>query len=211
MPGRLVTDFVQPLRTVSVLGILVLSLACNKAADAEKPRDVAGQSNRITRESGGSPASVKPRGTPAKQSARSNKHTVAPAQRAEEPAAARSSAATVATPVDIPPQSSSTTYLARALATLSAGGGCAADPGRAFVVLSKTDAFLKADATSLRLATIGPGVRVNGIAAEGEWRLVRFADAVWGERAAYVRCSTLELAASNTTTDIASGAGPNVN
>src|SRR4029450_364410 len=65
------------------------------------------------------------------------------------------------------------------------------------VVLRNTDAFMKADASSLRLTTIGAGMRVNGIAAEGEWRLVRFPDAIWGERAAYVRCSFLELATLN--------------
>jgi hypothetical protein len=70
---------------------------------------------------------------------------------------------------------------------------------------------MKADPSSLRLATIGAGVRVNGIAAEGEWRLVRFADAIWGERAAYVRCSVLELAPLNITNSNGSLDGsPNV-
>jgi len=64
---------------------------------------------------------------------------------------------------------------------------------------------MKADASSLRLATIEAGVRVNGLAADGEWRLVRFPDAAWGERAAYVRCSVLELAPFNATD---SGAPP---
>jgi len=58
---------------------------------------------------------------------------------------------------------------------------------------------VKGDASSLRLATIDAGMRVTGIAVEGEWRLVRFPDAVWGERAAYVRCSVLELAPLNVT------------
>jgi hypothetical protein len=91
------------------------------------------------------------------------------------------------------------TEFARAVATLSAGGGCGPNADRAFVVLRSTDAFMKADASSLRFATIDAGMRVTGIAAEGEWRLIRFPDAVWGERAAYVRCSILALAPLNVT------------
>jgi len=67
---------------------------------------------------------------------------------------------------------------------------------------------MKADASSLRLTTIGAGVRVNGIGAEGEWRLVRFPDAIWGERAAYVRCSFLELATPTSTSLNASSDAP---
>ena len=65
---------------------------------------------------------------------------------------------------------------------------------------------MKADTSSLRLATIGAGVRVNGITAEGEWRLVRFPDAIWGERAAYVRCSVLELATPTSSLNASSDA-----
>jgi hypothetical protein len=56
---------------------------------------------------------------------------------------------------------------------------------------------VRADANSQRLATIAAGVRVNGIASQGDWRLVLFNDGIWGQRAAYIRCSELELGASD--------------
>ena len=54
---------------------------------------------------------------------------------------------------------------------------------------------MRADAKSERLATIAAGVRVNGVASQGDWRLVVFNDGIWGQRAAYVRCSELGLGA----------------
>jgi hypothetical protein len=54
---------------------------------------------------------------------------------------------------------------------------------------------VKADANSQRLATIAAGVHVNGVASDGDWRLVLFNDGSWGQRAAYVRCSELGLGA----------------
>jgi hypothetical protein len=87
------------------------------------------------------------------------------------------------------------TNAVRAVAKLSAGGGCNSD-ARAFVVLRNTDAFVTADAKSQRLATIPAGAHVNRVASEGDWRLVTFNDGVWGQRAAYVRCSELELGGS---------------
>ncbi len=63
------------------------------------------------------------------------------------------------------------------------------------MVLRDTDAFVAADANSQRLATIAAGARVNGVASQGDWRLVLFNDGIWGQRAAYVRCSELGLAA----------------
>jgi hypothetical protein len=65
------------------------------------------------------------------------------------------------------------------------------------VILKGSDAFMKANTSSQRLATIAAGSRVVGILADGDWRLVRFTDPVWGERAGYVRCSALELASPN--------------
>jgi len=136
---------------------------------------------------------------PSKRSAQSGNAGAAPARRSEEPEAVASNEAAVDVPIDVAPPSRSTTEFARAVAALAAGGGCGPNARRAFVVLRSTDAFVKGDASSLRLATIEAGMRVTGIAAEGEWRLVRFPDAVWGERAAYVRCSVLELAPLNIT------------
>jgi Peptidase family M48 len=189
----------QWLRVVSVLGILILYSACNKAPDAESPRGLTGDVTRIKREPARSQAPAKPGATPATRIAHSRNAGDAPVRRPEESEAAGSSEAVVETPIVISPPNSSITELARAVATLSGGGGCGPNAHRAFVVLRNTDAFVKADSSSLRLATIEAGVRVSGIAAEGEWRLVRFPDAIWGERAAYVRCSVLELAAPNTT------------
>ena len=60
-------------------------------------------------------------------------------------------------------------------------------------MLRETDAFVRADAKSQRLATIAAGVRVNGVASQGDWRLVLFNDGTWGQRAAYVPCSELGL------------------
>ena len=114
---------------------------------------------------------------------------------AEQPVAPPPSEVVVEKPVVTPPPSVPTlANAARAVARLSAGGGCNSD-ARAFAVLRDTDAFVRADANSERLATIAAGVRVNGIASQGEWRLVLFTDGIWGQRAAYVRCSELGVGA----------------
>ena len=197
------------LHGISVLGILVLVSACNRAPDAENPRDVTSKATHVTRAMPRAASAAKPSRAAAKRLAPTA--TVGAAvRRSEEREPVAPNEADVHTPTNAPPPSP-VTELARAVATLSAGGGCAPNSHRAFVVLRNTDAFMKADPSSLRLATIGAGVRVNGIAAEGEWRLVRFADAIWGERAAYVRCSVLELAPLNITNSNGSLDGsPNV-
>jgi Peptidase family M48 len=200
----------QSLRVVSVLGILILYSACNSVPDAEHPRDVTSRVTRIKRETA-RPQTPGKTAAPPKRITHSGSTGAPPVPRSEERGAARADEAVVNTPVDAPPPSSSMPELVRAVATLSAGGGCGPNAHRAFVVLRNTDAFMKADASSLRLATIEAGVRVNGIAAEGDWRLVRFPDAVWGERAAYVRCSVLELAPLNITSlKASSDPSPNV-
>jgi Peptidase family M48 len=201
----------QSLRVVSVLGILILYSACNRARDAENPRDITSKVTRIKRETARSQGAAKTGPAPAKRIAHSGNAGAAPVRRSEEREAARPDETVLETPVNTPPPSSSIKDLARAVAILSAGGGCGPNARRAFVVLRNTDAFVKADASSLRLATIEAGVRVNGITAEGEWRLVRFPDAIWGERAAYVRCSVLELAAPGTARpDDSSNSSPHV-
>jgi len=116
-----------------------------------------------------------------------------PARVAEQPLASPPTEVVVDKPViTAPPSVTVLANAARAVARLSAGGGCNSD-ARAFVVLRDTEAFVKADANSQRLATIAAGVRVNGIASQGDWRLVLFDDGIWGQRAAYVRCSELGL------------------
>jgi peptidase M48-like protein len=189
---------------VSALGIVVLISACHRAPESETPRDVTSNAARAKRTMPQSAA--KPRRA-AKRVEPSTTVGAASVQRPEEREPAVPNEAIAHTPVTaLPP--SSVTELARAVATLSAGGGCGSNAHRAFVVLRNTEAFMKADPSSLRLATIEAGVRVNGIAAEGEWRLVRFADATWGERAAYVRCSVLELAPLNIADSRSSVDGP---
>lgn len=197
----------RSLRVVSVLGVLILWSACHRAPDAEHPRDITSNGTRIKRNTARAQAPAKT-AAPAKRVARGGHTGAAPVRGSEEREAARSDDAVVDTHVNVPPPSSSMPELARAVAMLSAGGGCRPNAHRAFVVLRNTDAFMKADASSLRLTTIGAGMRVNGIAAEGEWRLVRFPDAIWGERAAYVRCSFLELATPTSTSLNASSDAP---
>ena len=186
------------LRVISVLGVLVVCSACNRAPAAEHPPDTR-KATPIKRETPRSQTPAQIVRVPSKRIAQSGNAGAAPARRSEEPKAVASNEAAVDAPIDVAPPSRSTTEFARAVAALSAGGGCGPNARRAFVVLRSTDAFVKGDASSLRLATIDAGMRVTGIAVEGEWRLVRFPDAVWGERAAYVRCSVLELAPLNVT------------
>ena len=188
-------DSVRFLRAVSVIGVLVSSSACNRVPVAEDARDVTSIATHSKRASAPARTSAKTARASAKRVAPSGNAGAAPARQPQEHRAVASAETPAAdTPINVPPPSRSITELARAVATLSGGGGCGPNAHRVFVVLRSTDAFLKADASSLRLATIEAGVRVNGMAADGEWRLVRFEDPAWGERAAYVRCSVLELA-----------------
>ena len=182
------------------MGILIVFSACHRAPEAEHAQhagDITSTptpSKRATAARAQTPAKT---AAPAKRVAHTGNTGVAAMRWSEERETATSAEALVVPPVTVPLPASPMPELARAVATLSAGGGCGPNVHRVFVVLRNTDAFMKADASSLRLATIGAGVRVNGIAAEDEWRLVRFPDAIWGERAAYVRCSVLELATPN--------------
>ena len=199
------------LRGISAVGVLVLVSACNRAPGADNAHAVTSKATHVKRAMPRTQSAAKPGRPVAKRMAPSATVDLAPARRSEEREPVTPNEAVVQTPINAPPPSP-VTELARAVATLSAGGGCGPNARRAFVVLRNTDAFVKADPASLRLATIGAGVHVNGIAAEGEWRLVRFADAMWGERAAYVRCSVLELAPLTITNPNGSLDGsPNVN
>jgi hypothetical protein len=193
------------LRGVYALGIVVFCSACHRAPGAEDNGDVTGNAAPIKRAVPLAQSPTKPGRAPAKRMAHNATTGAAPVRRSDEREAAAPNEAVVQSPINTPPPISSVAELTRAVATLSAGGGCGSNVHRAFVVLRNTDAFMEADPSSLRLATIGAGVRVNGIAAEGDWRLVRFADATWGERAAYVRCSVLELAPLNIADSTSSG------
>src|SRR5262245_2611516 len=208
MPRRSYTGSVRFLRIVSMLGLLISYPACNRAPVAESARDVAGTVTPGKRATAPSQP-AKPGRTPAKRVADGGNDGSALVRRSEERETVASTEPVVETPINVPAPNRSITELARAVATLSDGGGCGPNAQRAFVVLTSTDAFMKADASSTLLATIEAGARVNGITAEGEWRLVRFPDATWGERAAYVRCSVLELPPF-TTTDRSADPSPSV-
>jgi hypothetical protein len=196
--------------------MVLLYSACNTtpAPEAEKPRyqftadklgntlrldTVTGEVTRIKLEATRPKGPAKRRTVPQKSTVRSEERAATAVRSSEKPEESRSTGAAAEAAVATPVPSGSIIQLTRALAILSGGAGCGPDAHRAFAVLKNTDVFLKADPSSLRLATIGANVRVNGIAAEGEWRLVRFTDAIWGERAGYVRCSVLELARSTAT------------
>ena len=199
------------LRGVAVLGILVLCSACNRAPATDNPGNVTSKATPGKRATTRAQPPAKSGRAPAKRMANGGTVGAPPVRRSEPRDAVAPNEAVVQPPINTPPPTS-VTELARAVATLSAGGGCGPNAYRAFVVLRNTDAFMKADASSLRLAAIGAGVRVDGIAAEGDWRLVRFADALWGERAAYVRCSVLELAPLNIADSKSTGdSSPNAN
>src|SRR5215813_10488625 len=164
----------QWLRVISVVGPIVLCSACNKVPGRDNPPDVPRDVTHITRDTARSQASAKTVRAPAKRMAHSETVGAAPVRGPEDHEAVVSKEVVVPAPIDIPPPNNSITELARAVATFSAGGGCGPNADRAFVLLRNTDAFMKADASSMRLATIGAGVRVKGVAGEGEWRLVRF-------------------------------------
>jgi hypothetical protein len=213
----------QRLGVIALLSTVFLYSACNMtpAREAEKPRyqftaDKLGNTLRLDTVTG-EVTRIKPEGTrpnrpakrrtvPQKSIERTEERAAAAVGSSEKPEESRSIAAAAEPAVPTAVPNSSVVQLNRALAILAGGSGCGTDVHRAFVVLKDTDAFLKADRTSLRLGTIGANVRVNGIAAEGEWRLVRFTDATWGERAGYVPCSVLELVrsiATNPSTPVA--------
>ena len=59
------------------------------------------------------------------------------------------------------------------------------------VVSTTADVFLRTNQSGSPIMRLTDGMRVTGLATEGEWLLVRFNDQAWGERAAYVRCSNL--------------------
>ena len=200
------------LRGVFLVSVLFCCFACNRTStpEAQKPRyqitiDKRGNTLRVDTLTG-ERTRIQPQSTAAKGCAKS---VTAPPKRSvpagePETAAVRPSEApgtspSIETAPDAAPTADPTriTELSRAVANLSGGAGCGPDARRAFVMLKSSDAFMKGNASSQRLATIAAGARVIGILAEGDWRLVRFTDPVWGERAGYVRCSALELASPN--------------
>ena len=182
----------ERLGVIPLVGALILCSACNRspAPAAEKARAEATRNKPVPSRSvaGSKPVA---RQTKTRRTDTSRRT----AERApEQPDAYPPIEVAVEKRAVTPPSRpvSALTNAARAVSRLSAGGGCNSD-ARAFVVLRDTDAFVRADAHSERLATIGAGVAVNGVGSQGDWRLVLFNDGTWGQRAAYVRCSELGL------------------
>jgi Zn-dependent protease with chaperone function len=185
----------ERLGVVPLVGALILCSACSRPP-APGAEDARGDLTRI--KSGSSHAGTgSKRVAPPTKTRRSENSRRTAVRASEQPDASAPIDVVVEKPAvtPLPPRSvSSLRDAARAVAKLSAGD-CNSD-ARAFVVLRNTDAFVRPDANSQRLATIAAGVRVNGVASQGDWRLVLFNDGIWGQRAAYVRCSELELGAS---------------
>jgi len=183
------------LGVVAAVGALILCSACHRSpapaaenARRASTRNESASSHSVTRSKAVAPQTKTRRTEHSRGSA-------APVP--EHPVVSPPIEAAVEKPATAPPSPSvsALTNAARAIARLSAGGGCNSD-ARAFVVLRDTDAFVRADVHSERLATIAAGVRVSGVGSQGDWRLVLFNDGTWGQRAAYVRCSELGLAAA---------------
>jgi Peptidase family M48 len=175
-------------RVVALLGSLILCTACSgpsAPATDNARKEMSGINPRSSRSGTGSKPAAKTGRTETSRTA---------SRVAEHSEASAPTEVIVETPAVTPPVAS-LTNAAQAVARLSAGGGCSSG-ARAFIVLRDTDAFVEADANSHRLATIAAGVRVIGVASQGDWRLVLFNDGIWGQRAAYVRCSELALAAA---------------
>jgi len=65
------------------------------------------------------------------------------------------------------------------------------DPDREFVVSTPADAFVEPSRPGAPVANLASGTPVQGINIQGNWLLVRFHDQVWGDRAAYISCSSV--------------------
>lgn len=182
----------ERLGVIAVVGTLIVCSACHRSPAPAAENALTETTRNKSASSHSSPRS-KPV-APQTKTRRTQNNPGTAARVPEQPVASPPIEVAVEKPAVTPPSRSvsSLTNAARAVARLSAGGGCNSD-ARAFVVLRDTDAFVRADVHSERLATIAAGVRVNGVGSQGDWRLVLFNDGTWGQRAAYVRCSELGL------------------
>ena len=84
------------------------------------------------------------------------------------------------------------THLAEA-APVVAANPCAqiGEPGREFVISSRADAFVDPGRAGAPVASLATGTAVEGVNVQGNWLLVRFHDQVWGDRSAYISCSSV--------------------
>jgi hypothetical protein len=65
------------------------------------------------------------------------------------------------------------------------------EPGREFVISSRADAFVDPGRSGAPVANLATGTYVQGVSVQGTWLLVRFHDQVWGDRSAYISCSSV--------------------
>ena len=65
------------------------------------------------------------------------------------------------------------------------------EPGREFVISSRADAFVDPGRSGAPVASLATGTPVQGVDVQGNWLLVRFHDQVWGDRSAYISCSSV--------------------
>jgi hypothetical protein len=65
------------------------------------------------------------------------------------------------------------------------------EPGREFVISSRADAFVDPGRAGAPVASLATGTAVEGVNVQGKWLLVRFHDQVWGDRSAYITCSSV--------------------
>jgi len=75
------------------------------------------------------------------------------------------------------------------------------EPDREFTLSSRADAFVDPGRPVAPVASLATGTLVQGVNVQGHWLLVRFHDQTWGDRSAYISCSSV-LAAKG------EGAGP---
>jgi hypothetical protein len=51
------------------------------------------------------------------------------------------------------------------------------------------DVFFNAEDDPMPIASLPRGTELTVLETKGEWRLVRFADPQWGQRAGYIPCA----------------------
>jgi hypothetical protein len=202
-------DPAQRLGVLSLLGTLALCSACDrppapaaenaryqfttdKAGNTFKLDTVTGEVTRITPEPTRPTPPRRAVARPQTQTPKTENSRGAVVRGSEEPKTAVPTEVVAERPAVAAAPTTSQADTTPAVSNPATSNGCGPDARRTFLVLIDAEAFVTADASSQRLATIAAGVSVIGVASQGEWRLVRFKDAIWGQRAGYVLCSTLE-------------------
>jgi hypothetical protein len=60
--------------------------------------------------------------------------------------------------------------------------------GAAVVASDSANVFFRPQNGPVPMASLSRGTAITVLAVKGPWRLVRFADRRWGQRAGYTRC-----------------------